>query len=123
MSTTGDAVAKIDTYIAARPGDQRTALEHLRAVLLAAAPDAEEAMIYGVPGLKQNGALVCYAAFKAHCGFYPMSPATLEKFAPRLTEWETAKGTVRFTPDHPLPDALISEITQARIAENARGQS
>jgi uncharacterized protein YdhG (YjbR/CyaY superfamily) len=28
------------------------------------------------------------------------------------------KGTIRFTPEKPLPDALVEKIIKARIAEN-----
>jgi uncharacterized protein YdhG (YjbR/CyaY superfamily) len=29
-----------------------------------------------------------------------------------------AKGTIRFTPDDPLPAALVRKIVKARLAEN-----
>ena len=73
-------------------------------------------MVYGVPGFKQDGGLVCYAAHKTHCGFYPMSPVVIDALKDELAGFETAKGTVRFTPDKPLPDALIVEIVTRRIA-------
>lgn len=111
-------IAKIDAYLEKLPDDQRAALAHIRELVKQVAPKAEEAMVYGVPGFRQDGALVCYAAFKEHCGFYPMSPLTLGAFADRLNGFKTAKGTVRFTPDNPIPDALITEIIAARIEEN-----
>ena len=111
-------IAKIEAYLAKLDDAQRAALEHIRALIKQAAPQAEEAMVYGVPGFKQDGGLVCYAAHKAHCGFYPMSPVVVDALKSELAGFETAKGTVRFTPDKPLPDALIIDIVKRRIAEN-----
>lgn len=108
----------INAYLAKLDDERRLALEHIRALVMETAPQAEEAMVYGVPGFKQDGPLVCYAAHKAHCGFYPMSPTVIFAMKQDLSGFKTAKGTVRFTPDNPLPDALIVEIVKRRIAEN-----
>ena len=116
---TQDAIAQIDAYLQKLDPEKKAALEHIRALVKKAAPEAEEALVYGVPGFKQDGGLVCYAGFKAHCGFYPTSPAVIAALSDRLAGFETAKGTVRFTPDTPLPDDLIVEIVTRRIAENA----
>ena len=119
MSDKRPAIEQIDAYLAKLAPDQRAALEHIRALVKQAAPKAEEAMVYGVPGFKQDGPLVCYAAHKAHCGFYPMSPIVTDAMKDQLSGFETAKGTVRFTPDRPISDALIVEIVRRRIEENA----
>lgn len=119
MPEKSGAIAGIDAYIAKQNPAFQPALEHVRALVGKVAPDAEEALVYGVPGFRQNGALVCYAAFKAHCGFYPMSPDLMDAMQAELQGFRVAKGTIHFTPDHPLPDALIARIVTARIAENA----
>jgi uncharacterized protein YdhG (YjbR/CyaY superfamily) len=116
---TASDIERIEDYLGKLAPDQRQALEHIRALVKETAPEAEEALVYGVPGFRKDGALVCYAGFKSHCGFYPMSPATLEAFAAELAAFETAKGTVRFTPDHPVPDATLAAIVRHRLAENA----
>ena len=108
----------VDAYLAEFPTDARKALEELRKTIRAAAPEAEEGFSYGVPAFKFNGkALVCFAAFKNHCGFYPMSPEVLNSFADDLTEYKTAKGTIRFDPKKGLPTALVKRIVRARIME------
>ena len=119
MADKRPATEQIDAYLAKLDPDKRAALEHIRALVKTTAPEAEEALVYGVPGFKKDGGLVCYAAFKAHCGFYPMSPILIETMKAELSGFETAKGTVRFTPDRPIPDALIVEIVKRRIEENA----
>lgn len=34
-----------------------------------------------------------------------------------LTGRDTSKGTIRFIPDAPLPDALVTSLVRARLAE------
>jgi uncharacterized protein YdhG (YjbR/CyaY superfamily) len=114
-----DAIAGVETYLAKVPETQRVALEHLRATIRAAAPDAEEALIYGVPGFRQDGPLVCYAAHKSHCGFYPMSPALLDSLAAELGALRKSEGTIKFTPEKPLPYDLVRRIVVMRLGENA----
>jgi len=108
----------IETYLGALPADQQRALRHIRKAIRAAAPQAEEAFVYGVPGFKLGGkGLVCYAGFKKHCGFYPMSPDVIEAHAAELQGYELAKGTIRFVTDKPLPAALVKKLVRARVAE------
>jgi uncharacterized protein YdhG (YjbR/CyaY superfamily) len=93
-------------------------LRRIRDVVRAAVPGAEEALVYGVPGFKLRGkSLVCYAAFKRHCGFYPLSPAVMAAHATELERYEISKGTIRFQADTPLAKSLIKKLVKARVAE------
>ena len=108
----------IEAYLSALPEDRRQALQSIRKAVLAAAPDAEEAFVYGMPGVKLHGkSLVCYAGFKNHCGFYPMSPDVIRAHALQLKKFEIAKGTIRFQADKSLPAALVKRLVKARAAE------
>ena len=107
------------SFLATLPAEQRRALEHLREVIIAAAPGAEEYVGYGIPAFRQDGALVSFGAARSHCAFYVQSPAVMEVHAAELIGLDTSKGTVRFTPDKPLPDALVTRLVRARLAENA----
>jgi uncharacterized protein YdhG (YjbR/CyaY superfamily) len=49
-----------------------------------------------------------------------MSGSTVEAHRDALAGYDTSKGTIRFAPDRPLPDALVHTLVQARIAENER---
>ena len=107
-----------DEYLATVPEEQRTALEQLRAMILAAAPDLTEAISYGVPAFKYKGkALVSMGAAKAHCAFYVQSPAVMDDHATDLAGYDTSKGTVRFNAGEPLPPQLVTKLVKARIAE------
>jgi uncharacterized protein YdhG (YjbR/CyaY superfamily) len=117
--------ASHDVYLAAQPEDERAALETLRTQIRAAAPEAREVFSYGVPafrvgsgtGKNSGKVLVGYAAMKDHCGFYVFEGDIVGRFANRLAGFSIAKGTVRFTPDHPIPAALVAQMVEARRAE------
>jgi uncharacterized protein YdhG (YjbR/CyaY superfamily) len=110
----------INEYLAGVTADQRAALEKLRQTIRGVVPRAEERISYGLAAFRLNGrALVAFGAATNHCAFYPMSSTTVEAFRDQLEGFETSKGTIRFTPDKPLPAALVKKLVKARIAENA----
>ena len=114
--------ATVDEFLSQVPEPQRAALEDLRETIRAAAPGATELINYGVPMFRLDGRnLVSYAAAKDHCSFYVQSPAVMEAHAADLASFKTSKGTVTFTPDHPIPPELVTKLVRARIAENAKG--
>jgi uncharacterized protein YdhG (YjbR/CyaY superfamily) len=110
--------AEVDAFLEDRPAEVRDALEHLRRTIRAAAPEATEAIGYGVPAFKYRGRpLVSFGAGKDHCAFYVQSPAVMEAHAAELAGYDTAKGTVRFSAAEPLPDELVTALVRARMAE------
>jgi uncharacterized protein YdhG (YjbR/CyaY superfamily) len=113
-----DSQKEVDDYLAKVPDEARASLEKLRKTIRAAAPKATEGFSYGIPAFKLHGRpLVSYAALKNHCSFFPMSPAVLDAYRKELETYDTAKGTIRFPVDKPLPDALVRKLVKARIAE------
>jgi uncharacterized protein YdhG (YjbR/CyaY superfamily) len=110
----------IDEYIARVDEDKRGTLEKLRKTIHSAAPKAEECISYGLAAWKLNGMLVAMGATANHCAFYLMSGSTVEEHAKELAGYDTSKGTIRFTPDAPLPASLVKKLVKARVAENAR---
>ena len=107
----------IDEYIAAFPKNIQTLLEQMRATIWKAAPEAKEAISYGIPTFKLNGNLVHFAAFKNHIGFYP-TPSGIEEFEKELSVYKQGKGSVQFPLDKPLPLALITRIVKYRTKKN-----
>ncbi len=111
--------AEVDAYIAALPPAFATALTQLRAQLRALLPDHIECMSYAMPGFRapgKKGKMVAgYAAFTHHCGLYPHSGNIVPLID--CTPFKTSKSGVLFTPDQPLPPALIERIVRARQAE------
>ncbi len=115
MATPQKKPASTVDYIAALPADQRDALEHLRKQILVAAPGAEEYFGYGLPGFKYHGHPMLYiGAAKHHCALYGSVPVG---FKDRLKDFTTSKGAIQFTPEKPLPAALVKDIVKAKCAE------
>ena len=118
------AATNVEDYMAALPQESRAALERLREMIKAAAPEATETISYQMPAFKDHGrSLVAYAAFKDHCSLFPMSKAVIEARREELKPYLTGKGTLRFQADKPLPAALVRKLVKARLAENAARRS
>jgi uncharacterized protein YdhG (YjbR/CyaY superfamily) len=116
--------AGVEEYLAGVPEPARRTLGKVRAAIRSAAPaEATEAIGYGMPTFRYKGGLVGYAAFTRHCSFFPMSLAVMAAFAKELEGYETAKGTIHFPLDRPLPAALVKKMVRARVAEkDAKGR-
>jgi uncharacterized protein YdhG (YjbR/CyaY superfamily) len=113
--------AEVERYLSEVPEPQRAALEKLRKQIQQAAPEAEEIITYQMPGFRAHGRpLVSYAAFRGHCSFFPMGTAVLEGFRDELEPYLSGASTLQFTPEKPLPAALVKKIVKARLEENAR---
>ena len=109
----------IDDYLEGVSVHQRKALQKLRQAIHAVAPKAKECISYGIPAFRLNGcSLVFFAAWANHCALYPGNSATLKKFRNELRDFQTSKGTIRFSPGNPLPVPLVRKLVKARIAEN-----
>jgi len=117
MRTIKDRPTTVTEYIAAAEPDCRKKLREMRACIRAAIPQATEALKWGLPAYSDQRILVIFGGFKKHVGFYP-TPAAIRAFAKELTKFKTAKGSIQFPLDEPLPRALIRRITIFRARES-----
>jgi uncharacterized protein YdhG (YjbR/CyaY superfamily) len=118
MRSTKRSPKTIDEYLASVNANHRDALQKIRKAIHAVAPNAEECISYGIPAFRLNGrSLVFFGAWANHCALYPGSSATLKKFRNELRDFQTSKGTLRFSPDKPLPVALVKKLVEARVAQ------
>lgn len=117
------ADSPIDAYLANLPTSQRYALQHLRSQIARLAPDAVETISYGIPTFKLRGRpLVSFAGWKAHCSIYPLTGTLLESHADALRGFARTKGSVHFTPEKPLPEALVEALIRSRLADLEGGK-
>jgi len=108
----------VSSYLSGVPREQRAVLDKLRSTIKSIVPDATEVISYDIPTFKLNGRmLVSYAAFKHHCSFFP-GAGPIEKHANDLKSFQTSKGTIQFTPEHPLSAALVKKLVKTRIRLN-----
>ncbi len=112
-----DQPTTIEAYIGTFPADVQTVLETIRRTIGAAAPDAVEAIAYGMPAYKLGGKpLVYFGGFKNHIGLYA-TPTGHAAFADELSKYKQGKGSVQFPLDEPMPLDLITRIVQFRVNE------
>ncbi|MFA6017090.1 MAG: DUF1801 domain-containing protein [Patescibacteria group bacterium] len=107
----------IDKYISNFPKDIQKLLEEVRLTIKKAAPEAKEAIKYGIPTFQLNGNLIHFAGFDKHIGFYP-TPSGIQAFKKELSAYKNAKGSVQFPLNMPLPLELISKLVKFRVKEN-----
>lgn len=118
MTSAPQPSAEIDEFLSGQPPAARAALEHLRSTIARAAPEAVESIAYGVPAFRYRGRpLVSFGATTSHLAFYVQSPMVLDAHRDELGGWATSKGTIRFSPQTPIPDDLVTRLVRARMAE------
>ncbi|MBP3963037.1 iron chaperone [Paenibacillus lignilyticus] len=111
----------IDDYIAQFTGETKEILNKLRELIHDCAPEATEKISYQMPTFALNGNLVHFAAFEKHIGFYP-TPSGIERFQEELSPYKTAKGSVQFPINKPIPFDLIKKMVKFRVSENQRSK-
>jgi uncharacterized protein YdhG (YjbR/CyaY superfamily) len=48
---------------------------------------------------------------------FPFSPGAIEAVEGRLEGFDLSKGTIRFSPDRPVPEDVLADLVEARKAE------
>jgi uncharacterized protein YdhG (YjbR/CyaY superfamily) len=108
----------VEAYFQGLTGESRAALQKLRETIAAAVPQVDEGISYGMPAFRLGGkGLVCYAAFKDHYSFFPMSKQAIETHRDELGVHVTGKGTISFDYGERLPVGLVKKVVKARVAE------
>jgi uncharacterized protein YdhG (YjbR/CyaY superfamily) len=117
MISTKTRPKTIDEYIQAAPREAQRKLREMRACIRAAAPGAKEGLKWGMPAFSYRRILVTFAGFRKHIGFYP-TPSAVTAFAKELSKFSTAKGSIQFPLEKPLPLSLVRKITAFRVKES-----
>src|SRR6476660_7187939 len=107
----------IEEYIKAAPEEAQDKLRQMHACICAAAPGAAEGLKWSMPAYSYKRILVTFAVFKNHIGFYP-TPSAVKAFAKELEKFATARGSIQFPLEKPLPLPLIRKIAAFRVRES-----
>ena len=111
-------MGSVDDYLAELEPADREAIGNVYALAAEVVPEAEQGRGYGMPALVYKGKpLISVMRAKGHIGVYPFSPGAIELVAADLAGFDLAKGTIRFQPDTPLPDAAVRALIAARRAQ------
>ena len=106
----------IDEYIEKFPAGVQAKLKQVRETIRKAAPEATEKISYQMPTFYYRENLVHFAAFEKHIGFYP-TPSAIAAFQEELKSYKSAKGSVQFPIDEPLPLKLVAKMVKFRVGE------
>lgn len=118
LSATMSKPTSIEQYLSGVSPEKRAALESLRAQIHALQPGLDECISYSMPAFRLGKhVLAGFLATKAGCSYYPFSGTTLGTLAADLKGYSQTKSALHFTPDRPLPKALIKKLLATRRAE------
>ena len=110
----------IKEYISTLPVDAQKAMKEIIATIQTLVPNAEEHISYNMPAFKVNGEyFIHFSAWKNHIGMYPI-PAGNEAFQKQIEPYRSAKSSLNFPLDKPMPIKLIGKFVKFRIAENLK---
>lgn len=112
--TAGKRPTTIAEYIGAAPPAGRAHLHRIHDLLKNVAPDAQEAIKWGVPFFVEPRFLFSFAANKAHLNFAPGQLA-LGHFSKELAAYKTTQNFLQLPYDQPLPEALIRRIAKYQL--------
>jgi uncharacterized protein YdhG (YjbR/CyaY superfamily) len=108
----------VTTYLSTFDGADRAALEHVYAIALEVVPDAEEGTSYAMAALLYRGkGLIAAVKAKKFLSIYPYSGSVVAANLEALSDYATTTGSIHFSAEHQLSDALLRRIVEARRAE------
>jgi uncharacterized protein YdhG (YjbR/CyaY superfamily) len=111
-------MSSFDEYLADLSEPEQAGLERIRRIVRRTVAEAEEGTSYGLPAFKyKDRPLLGVRASKNHLSVFPFSPDAVESARDSLAGFDLSKGTVRFTPDKPIPEPALEQLVRYRLAE------
>ncbi len=115
-------MATVEEYFGDVGEAEKAEHERVKKIVKEVVPEAEESISYGIPTFKYKGkSILFFGVFKDHLSIFPGAAVRLKD---ELKGYKMSKGTIQFTTDKPLPEAVIKEILLARLkAVSKKSQS
>lgn len=108
----------IDEYLATVTPDQKQAFEHICRVARQTVSPLEDGTSYGVSALLYQGRpVIGFAVAKKYLSVYPFSGKVIDQLREDLRDYQLTSGSIHFSVEHPLTDAILIKIIQARLKE------
>lgn len=101
----------IEAYIANQNQAVQPLLTEVHQAILAAIPDVEQRMSWGMPTYWKDVNLLHMSAAKKHIGVYA-GKAVIEHFKDELAPYPFSNGTLQLPYDKPLPLELVARIAR-----------
>lgn len=107
-------MATVQEYFKDFGPDEKAEYERLKTIVVSMAPDVTEVMSYGIPTFKYKGkSLIHFGAFKDHMSLFP--GGVVQDYKEELKGFKISKGTVQFTKDKVIPEAIVRELIARRL--------
>jgi uncharacterized protein YdhG (YjbR/CyaY superfamily) len=111
-------MSAFDEYLATLPAPERAELDRIRRFVRTTVPEAEEGTSYGLHAFNYHGRpLLGVKASKNHLSVFPFSPEAVDAARQSLVGFDLSKGTVRFTPEKPIPEPALEQLLRHRVQE------
>ncbi len=108
----------VDAYLSTVGGADRDALRRVYTLAREVVPEVEEGTRYAMAALLyRDKGLIATVRAKKFLSLYPYSGAVIASLREALRDFETTSGSIHYSADRQLPDALVRRIVQARQAE------
>jgi uncharacterized protein YdhG (YjbR/CyaY superfamily) len=105
-------------YLSNLAEPERAQLAHVCEVVQRVLPDVEEGQSYGIPAFKYRGSpLLGLLATKKHLSLFPFGKAAVDHVRGELTGFSLSSGTIRFTPERPVPDLVLEKLIRFKQRE------
>jgi len=113
---------EIDEYLAHLDEPKRGTLQELRETIQGIIPEAEQCISYGMPAFRLNRKVIAgFAAFKEHLAYLPHSGSVFQELPDDLAGYEMTSGSLHFSIDKPLPEALVRKLIEVRLRQVGQG--
>jgi uncharacterized protein YdhG (YjbR/CyaY superfamily) len=111
-------VGEVGAYLSTLDGPDRDALQRIYAIAREVVPEAEEGISYAMPALLYRGkGLIATVRAKKFLSLYPYSGAVIASVLEALGDFEATTGSIHYSAEHQLADAIVRRIVEARRAE------
>ena len=112
--------SNVAAYIAETPAERRPIIEKLRSLCRKVLEGYEEAIDYGMPVYKRNGASeIAFASQKQYVALYVMKKEVLDEFREELGASSIGKGCVRFKKPEQIDFAVVERLLRRNVASKA----
>lgn len=108
----------VDDYLAGLDETKRKTMGGLIDAITSGFPELETKIAWNLPMIHLHGTYVAgLAAYKNHISFSPWSEAVVAAFAPRLSDYEITKNTIKVPVDWEIDVGLVRDLVAARLTE------
>jgi uncharacterized protein YdhG (YjbR/CyaY superfamily) len=107
-------MTEVETYLSNVTATQKAEYQRIRTIVSQVVPEFEEVISYAIPTfIYKSKPLLYFGAFKNHMSIFP-TPSPVEEIRERLKDYKVSKGTIQFTEEMPLPDAVLQDLILLR---------